>query len=82
MTVTANYGSGTSTDVTDTATYSSSNEAVATVSAGGLVTAVGEGSATVTASFEGASGQHAVTVVDTVSGLSVEPASSELDLGS
>jgi len=43
-------------------TWASDNEAVATVDANGLVTAVGLGSATVTATSEGVSGTSAITV--------------------
>jgi plastocyanin len=45
-----------------TLTWSSSNPAVATVSGTGLVTAVGVGAATVTASSGGVSGSYAITV--------------------
>ncbi|MDQ2664785.1 MAG: Ig-like domain-containing protein, partial [Gemmatimonadota bacterium] len=43
-------------------TWTSSNEAVATVSAAGVVTAVAPGSATITATSEGKSGTSAITV--------------------
>jgi uncharacterized protein YjdB len=43
-------------------TWASSNTAVATVSASGLVTGVGAGSATITATSEGKSGSAAITV--------------------
>lgn len=80
LTVTANYASGATEDVTASASYSSSNDAVATVSTGGLITAVGEGSATITASFGGSSGTCSVTVTDPVAGLDVSPASAALDV--
>ena len=44
-------------------TWASSEETVASVSATGLVTAVGEGSATITASSEGTSGSATVAIV-------------------
>lgn len=80
LTVTANYGSGKSVDVTESATYSSTNESVATVSATGLITAVGEGTATINVSYEGASGTCAVTVIDPLEGINVEPSSAVLEL--
>jgi hypothetical protein len=43
-------------------TWLSSNSAVATVSGGGLVTAIGAGSATITATSEGKNGTSAITV--------------------
>lgn len=45
-----------------TVTWASNNEAVATVTSGGLVTAVAEGECTITASIEGASATCDVTV--------------------
>lgn len=80
LTVTANYGSGKSVDVTESATYSSTNESVATVSATGLITAVGEGTATINVTYEGASGTCAVTVIDPLAGINVVPSSAELEL--
>lgn len=80
LTITANYASGDTEDVTDSATYSSSEEGVATVSSSGLITGVAEGSATITASFGGATGTCAVTVEDTLEGLSVSPAEVTLTL--
>jgi len=53
---------------------------VATVSATGLITAVGEGTATVNVSYEGASGTCAVTVIDPLEGINVVPSSAELEL--
>jgi len=81
LTVTANYGSGKTVDVTESATYSSTDESVATVSATGLITAVGEGTATINVSYEGASGTCAVTVTDPLEGIDVEPSSAVLELG-
>ncbi|MEV2279184.1 Ig-like domain-containing protein [Nocardiopsis sp. NPDC049922] len=81
LTVTATYGSGSTSDVTASAAYSSSDELVATVDTAGLITAVGAGSATVTATFDGSSSSCAVTVTDTVQGLSVEPTTADLDPG-
>jgi len=62
---TASYGGATSQDVTQTSKWKSSNTAVATVSATGLVTAVAAGSATITASFQNRSGSNPITVSTT-----------------
>ena len=51
------------TVVTGTATYVSSTPAVATVSGGGLVTPVGVGTTTITATFQGVTDTCVVTVV-------------------
>jgi len=51
LTVTATYSNTTTDDVTADSTYVSDDEAVATVSDGGLITGVAEGSATVTVSY-------------------------------
>jgi outer membrane protein OmpA-like peptidoglycan-associated protein len=59
-------------------TWSSSNDAVATVSATGLVTAVANGSATITATSETASGRVTVTVAQAPATLAVTPATATL----
>jgi hypothetical protein len=53
---------GSTSDVTGTATWTSSNNTVATVSGTGLVTAVGNGSATITATHLGQTGTLGATV--------------------
>lgn len=74
---------GSSSDVTSTATWSSSNPAVATVSANGTVTAVAAGTATISAAFQGATGTATVIVVaSSVGTLSVTPASVTLHTSS
>lgn len=80
LTVTAHLASGADQDVTSLATYESSDPAVATVSSTGLITAVGEGTATITATYQGASDTCAVTVSDPVEGLTVDPPTAELEL--
>ncbi len=62
LTVTARYSDGTSDDATAQASYESSNNAIVTVNGSGLVTAVSEGSATVTARIQGMAGSLPVTV--------------------
>ncbi|MGI9951287.1 Ig-like domain-containing protein [Moorellaceae bacterium AZ2] len=60
--VTAQYSDGSTRDVTAEASYNSSNNAVALVSAGGLVTAVKDGACTVTVNYQGRSASVPVTV--------------------
>ena len=62
LTATATLSDGTTQNVTNTATWSSSNSGVATVSSTGLVTAVSFGSATITATYQGAQGSLSALV--------------------
>ena len=63
-------------------TWSSSNQAVATVNASGLVTGVAAGSATITATSEGQSGTAAITVIAVpVASVTVSPASASVGTG-
>ena len=59
---TAIMNSGTTEDVTSSATWTSSNTAVAVVSSTGLVTAVGSGSAVISATFSGIAGTDPINV--------------------
>jgi len=64
-------------------TWATSNAAVATVSASGLVTGVAAGSATITATSEGKSGTSAMTVTNVpVASVTVTPATANLLVGS
>jgi hypothetical protein len=58
----ADMSDGTTTDVTASVAWTTSNGAVASVSGAGLVTAIGNGSATITGTYEGRTGTFAVTV--------------------
>jgi len=53
---TANMSNQTTQDVTSQATWQSDNSGIASVSSGGLVTAVGNGEATITATYSGKNG--------------------------
>jgi uncharacterized protein YjdB len=65
-----------------TVTWATSNAAVATVSASGLVTGVAAGSATITATSEGKSGTSAITVTNPpVASVTVTPAIASLVVG-
>jgi len=63
LTASERLTNSTTQDVTSTATWQSSNPAVATVSGAGLVTAVGLGSAIITATSQSVSGTLSVLVV-------------------
>ncbi len=74
LVATATYNDNSQVVVTNAATYSSSNTAVATVNSTGLVTAVASGNATITATYGGTSGTTVVTVgAVTVSSLAISP---------
>ncbi len=78
LSVTASYSDGTTQNVTSTSSYASSNTAVATVSTAGLVTAAGNGTATITATYKGASSSATATVnipAATVTGITIAPTS-------
>ena len=62
--------------------WESSDVAVATVDAGGLVTAVAEGVATITASAGEVSGSAVVTVMRSVASVEVSPSAQTIGLGS
>ena len=62
-------------------TWSSSDASVATVNAGGLVTATGNGSATIAATAGSASGSATATVAQVVTSVRVSPAADTLAVG-
>jgi len=62
-TATATMSNGSTEIVTSTATWASSDPTIATVSPGGLVTAIAEGTATIQATFENISGTEPTTVL-------------------
>jgi hypothetical protein len=63
LTATANLSAGAPNDVTASATWTSSDAGVAIVSSAGLVTSTGNGTATITATYQGKSGTTPVAVV-------------------
>src|SRR5262249_29998975 len=65
LTATAAMSDGSTQNVTATASWQSSNAAVANVSTSGIVTAATSGAVTITATFQGASGAATVTVTIT-----------------
>src|SRR5207247_1511454 len=65
-----------------TVSWASSNTAVATVTASGLVTGKAAGTATITATSEGKSGASAITVTPVpVASVTVTPASASIQTG-
>ena len=81
LTATLVLADGSTRDVTDTATWTSSDESVATVDSSGLVTAVAEGTATITATTQGLSGTSEITVTNPPESLEVEPSSASIEVG-
>ena len=65
-----------------TVTWTSSASSMATVDASGLVTAAGNGTATITASAGSASGSAVVTVMQSVASVEVSPSAETIGLGS
>jgi Bacterial Ig-like domain (group 2) len=74
------YSDGSSQDLTTTATWSSSNRAVATINPEGLATTVGTGTATISASMNSVTGVSALTVGPAVS-VSLSPGSASVAVG-
>ena len=62
FTATEKMSDGTTTDVTSSVTWTSSNTAVATINASGLATGAGHGTTTITAALNGISGSTTATV--------------------
>lgn len=86
FTATGTYSDDTSTEITDTVTWSSSDNATATISnadgSEGLATAEAVGTVTVQASADGITGDAQLTVTDAVLlDLSVTPATASVALG-
>jgi len=81
LTVVANYSDGSTQDVTNSATYTSSNPSVVTVSSGGLISAVNIGSATITVDYGSKTAEVPVTVTAVVESLKVTPSSVSLPTG-
>ncbi len=75
---TATLSDGTTQDITSNATWSSSNSGVASVDAVGDVSAIAAGSATITATFGGASGTSAITVASQLTSIQISPSSATI----
>jgi len=81
MSATETFSDGSTKDVTTTATWSSSNPGVGTVSPAGVLSGNASGSTTATASIDGISGQTTVSVLASVAYLTVNPTISTLSSG-
>lgn len=82
MTATGTYDNGSTDNITQSASWASSDAAVATVSSSGLVAGVSSGTATISATSSGISGSTTVTVtVANLSSISVTPTSESISSG-
>jgi trimeric autotransporter adhesin len=82
FTATGKYSDNGSKDLTNSATWSSSNTSAATVSGTGMVTSKAQGSTTITATYSGIGGNTTLTVTAAVlASIAVTPASASLPLG-
>jgi len=75
---TGTYSSGPTQDLTSSVTWSSSTTATATISAGGLATAVKFGTTTITAASGSISGTATITVPAPLTAIAVNPASIQI----
>jgi uncharacterized protein YjdB len=75
---TATLSDGTTQVITDNATWSSSDAAVASVDNGGNVSAVAGGSATISAQFGGVTGTSAIVVNPQLTSIQVSPATASI----
>jgi hypothetical protein len=79
---TAAFSDGTTQDISQDATWTSSAVSVATISASGAATRVSVGSTTITAAFSGSAGTALLTVnIATLSSIAVTPPSTVLPVG-
>lgn len=82
LAATGAFSDGTTQDLTNSATWSSSNTSSVSVGSSGLATAAGHGSASITASSGSVSGSTVVLVEGTLSSLQLTPANGSLTAGS
>jgi concanavalin A-like lectin/glucanase superfamily protein/Big-like domain-containing protein/ASPM-SPD-2-Hydin domain-containing protein len=75
------YSDGTAHDLTTSATWSSSNPAVATVNGSGKATTVAIGNATITAALGGETGSTSLSVVPSLVSLQVNPPTPSIAAG-
>jgi uncharacterized protein YjdB len=82
MIATGTYDNSSTDNITDSASWASSDTSIATVSSTGLVTGVAQGSATISATLDGISGSTTVTVtVANLSSISITPSSKSISSG-
>jgi Big-like domain-containing protein len=75
LTATGKYGDGSTTDLTSSVTWSASPAGLASVSAGGVLTATAAGAVSVTAAMGGISGSASVTIAPKLVSIAITPAS-------
>ncbi|MES2262377.1 MAG: Ig-like domain-containing protein [Pseudomonadota bacterium] len=84
FTATATYSDGTTANISASANWTSGNTAVATVVPGGLVSSLGGGITSITASLNGISGNAALTVTQaavTLTGITITPPNPVVTIG-
>lgn len=82
MVATGTYDNGVTDTITDSASWSTSDNTIATVSSAGLVTGVAAGSATISATLSGVTGSTTVTVTEaSLASLSITTTSQSLSSG-
>lgn len=82
MTATGTYDNGSTNNITDSASWASSDVSIATVTSTGLMTGVASGTATISATLDGVSGSTTVTVtVANLASISVTPSSQSISSG-
>jgi hypothetical protein len=82
MTATGTYDNSSTQTITDSASWASSDVAIAMVSSTGLVTGIASGSATISATLGGVSGSTTVNVtVANLASISITPASQSISSG-
>jgi hypothetical protein len=78
---TGTFSDGSTSNITGSVTWSSSNSSVATINSAGLAAAVAAGAATITAKSSGISASTGLTVTQALSSISVSPSPVSLPLG-
>jgi uncharacterized protein YjdB len=80
-TATGTYSNGSTSDITATVSWASSDPTKATISSGGLATGVLNGSTTISATLSGVSGSTGLTVAVTLTSIVVTPAAQTIARG-
>ena len=80
FTATGTYSDSSTADFTSQVVWSSSNTAAVTITSGGTATAVGGGTANITAAFGGLTSQPVAMTVKVLSAIMIEPAASPRNL--
>jgi trimeric autotransporter adhesin len=82
MTATGKYSDNSSKDLTNSATWNSSNTSTASVSSNGMAASKAQGSTTITATYSGVGGNTTLTVTaPALTQLTISPANASLALG-